>query len=39
MPDKAILALNMLGQSMIITGFIGVGIAALYALKTRKKSS
>lgn len=39
MPDKAVLALNMLGQSMIITGFIGVGIAALYALKTRKKSS
>jgi len=39
MPDKAIVALNMLGQSMIITGFTGVGIAAIYALKTRKKSS
>lgn len=39
MPDKIIVVLNMLGQSMIITGFVGVGIAAIYALKTRKKSS
>jgi hypothetical protein len=39
MPDKSIVALNMLGQSMIITGFVGVGIAAIYALKTKKKSS
>ena len=39
MPDKSIVALNMLGQSMIITGFIGVGVAAIYALRTRKKSS
>ena len=39
MPDKSIVALNMLGQSMIITGFVGVGIAGIYALKTRKKSS
>jgi Zn-dependent alcohol dehydrogenase len=39
MPDKSIVALNILGQSMIITGFVGVGIAAIYALKTKKKSS
>ena len=39
MPDKSIVALNLLGQSMIITGFVGVGIAAIYMLKTRKKSS
>ncbi len=39
MPDKAIIALNMLGQSMIITGFVGVVVAGIYALKTRKKSS
>lgn len=38
MPDKSIVALNMLGQSMIITGFVGVGVAAIYALKTRKSS-
>lgn len=39
MPDKSLIAINMLGQSMIICGFIGVGIAAIYALKTRKKTS
>lgn len=39
MPDKTIVALNMLGQSMIITGFVGVIVAGIYALKTRKKSS
>lgn len=39
MPDRSIVALNMLGQSMIITGFVGVGVAAIYALKTRKKPS
>ncbi|AJZ75715.1 hypothetical protein [Candidatus Nitrosotenuis cloacae] len=39
MPDKALIAINMLGQSMIISGFVGVGIAAIYALKNRKKSS
>lgn len=39
MPDKSLIAINMLGQSMIISGFVGVGIAAIYALKSRKKSS
>lgn len=39
MPDKSLIAINMLGQSMIISGFVGVGIAAIYALKNRKKSS
>lgn len=39
MPDKSIIALNFLGQSMIITGFIGVLVAGVYALMTRKKSS
>ncbi|MGQ0605699.1 MAG: hypothetical protein ACT4OD_01925 [Candidatus Nitrosotenuis sp.] len=39
MPDKSIIALNMLGPSMIISGFVGVGAAGLYALKSRKKAS
>ncbi|MBM3906127.1 MAG: hypothetical protein FJ354_05555 [Thaumarchaeota archaeon] len=38
MPDKSIIALNMLGQYMILTGFVGVGVAGIYALKTRKSS-
>lgn len=37
-PEKSIVALNMLGQSMIISGFVGVGIAVIYAIKTRKSN-
>lgn len=39
MPDKSLIAINMLGQSMIISGFVGVGIAGIYALKNKRKSS
>jgi hypothetical protein len=38
MPDKAILALNLLGQSIIISGFLGLGITAIYAIKNRRKN-
>ncbi|CDI05187.1 hypothetical protein [Candidatus Nitrosotenuis uzonensis] len=39
MPDKSIVALNIFGQAAIISGFVGVGIAVIYAVKTRRKSS
>lgn len=39
MPDRTIVLLNTLGQYMIISGFAGVIIAAIYAAVTRKKSS
>ncbi len=39
MPDKSIVALNIFGQAAIISGFVGVGIAVVYAVKTRRKSS
>lgn len=38
MPDKAILALNVLGQSIIISGFLGLGITGIYAIKNRRKN-
>lgn len=37
MPDKNLIVLNLLGQSIIISGFVGVGIAVIYELKNRKK--
>lgn len=39
MPDRSLVAINLLGQSMIVSGFVGVGIAGLVAIKSRKKSS
>jgi len=39
MPDRSLIVLNILGQSMIITGFVGVVVAGIYALVKRKKSS
>ncbi|MBI5697738.1 MAG: hypothetical protein HZC29_04445 [Thaumarchaeota archaeon] len=39
MPDRSLVAINLLGQSMIVSGFAGVGIAGLVAIKSRKKSS
>jgi hypothetical protein len=39
MPDKSYLALNILGQSLIVSGFIGLGIAVIYEIKNRKKVS
>lgn len=37
MPDKNFIALNLLGQSLIISGFIGVGLAVILEIKSRKK--
>lgn len=37
MPEKFFLALNLLGQSIIISGFAGVGIAVIYEIKSRRK--
>lgn len=39
MEDKLLVALGLLGKSMIMTGFIGVAVFVIYTLKTRKKSS
>ncbi len=38
MPQKSILALNVLGQGVIVSGFVGLGIALIYIIKSRKKS-
>lgn len=37
MPDKNFIALNLLGQSLIISGFVGVGLAVILEIKGRKK--
>ncbi|HXW01978.1 MAG TPA: hypothetical protein VD828_01220 [Candidatus Nitrosotenuis sp.] len=37
MPDKNFIALNLLGQSLIISGFVGVGLAIILEIKSRKK--
>ncbi len=37
MPDKNFIVLNLLGQSIIISGFVGVGLAVVYEIKNRKK--
>lgn len=39
MPDKNSIALNLLGQSIIVSGFVGVGIAVIYEILTRKKKN
>jgi hypothetical protein len=39
MPDKSVIALNIFGQAAILCGFVGVGIAVIYAAKTRKRTS
>ena len=39
MPDKSILVINVLGQGIIISGFVGVGVAIIYEIKSRKKAS
>ncbi|HXG13898.1 MAG TPA: hypothetical protein VNK25_02075 [Candidatus Nitrosotenuis sp.] len=38
MPQKSVLLLNVLGQGIIISGFVGIGIALLYMIVGRKKS-
>jgi tetrahydromethanopterin S-methyltransferase subunit A len=38
MPQKSVLLLNVLGQAIIISGFVGLGIALLYIILGRKKS-
>jgi hypothetical protein len=37
MPDKNFIALNLLGQLLIISGFVGVGLAVILQIKSRKK--
>lgn len=37
MPDKNFIALNLLGQSLIVSGFVGVGLAVILEIKNRKK--
>jgi hypothetical protein len=37
MPEKSILLLNVLGQSIIFSGLVGVGIAVIYHIKSRKR--
>jgi hypothetical protein len=37
LPDKNIIALNIFAQSIIISGFIGLGAAAVYEIKNRRK--
>lgn len=39
MPDRSLVAINLLGQYMIVSGFVGVGIAGLVTIKGRKKTS
>lgn len=38
MPDKIIISLNYLGQMFILSGFVGVVVAGIFALKSRKKA-
>jgi len=37
MPDRNFIVLNLLGQSIIISGFVGVGLAVIFEIKNRKK--
>lgn len=39
MPDKSVVALNIFGQAALVSGFVGVGIAVIYAAKSRKRSN
>ena len=38
MPEKSILALNVLGQGIIVSGFVGLGIAVIYFVIGKKRS-
>ena len=38
MPDKLLISLNFLGQMFILSGFVGVVISGIYAIKSRKKT-
>jgi hypothetical protein len=38
MPEKSVLALNVLGQGIIVSGFVGLAIALVYLVAGRKKS-
>lgn len=38
MPDKMIISLNYLGQMFILSGFVGVVVSGIFALKSRKKA-
>lgn len=37
MPDKSLVALNIFGQAAIISGFVGAGIAVIYAALSRRR--
>lgn len=39
MPDRLVVALNIFGQAAILSGFVGVAIAVIYAIKTRRRPS
>jgi hypothetical protein len=38
MPEKSVLALNVLGQGVIVSGFVGLVIALVYLVVGRKRS-
>jgi len=38
MPDRLLISLNFLGQMFILSGFVGVVISGIYAIKSRKKT-
>lgn len=38
MPEKSVLALNLLGQGIIVSGFVGLAIALVYMLAAKKRS-
>ncbi len=38
MPEKSVLALNVLGQGIIVSGFVGLAVAMIFLVKNRKKS-
>ena len=38
MPDRIIISLNYLGQMFILSGFAGVVVSGIFALKSRKKA-
>jgi hypothetical protein len=38
MPEKSVLALNVFGQGIIVSGFVGLVIAVIYLVKDRRKS-
>jgi hypothetical protein len=38
MPDKIIISINYLGQMFILSGFVGVVVSGIFALRNRKKA-